>query len=423
MNAVPYYTRSIVLMLAGLLLSTAAFALLNTAVPLWLEERGVLPGSVGIVGTLFFAGTMAGTLTAALFVRRFGFNRCYQTACVLCALAALGLLAAHHWLLWGGLRFGMGVGSAWIWVVVESALLRIGSVKTRGVLLAAYMAVYYGGSVLGQLVLGLAPESMPLLAGIAVTGTLAAMVPFFLLRLPEPRRERGEGRHWGALLGARSARLGVAGCVIAGIALGILYAVLPLYLKHAGIRDGKVGFWMAALIGAGILGQWPAGKLAGAWSREAVLRLLACLTVAACAGMMALEASLLLPCVALLGASVFAMYPVAMAWGCETAPRGELVTMNQIMLFVFAIGSMGGPLLAGALMERYSDRWLPGSVALAVFAYLLLMLAVRPARRGRPVFAAAQRGGRGEGMTRYFSLARRGGKVYHGNRSCGKSLQ
>lgn len=397
MNAVPYYTRSIVLMLAGLLLSTASFALLNTAVPLWLEERGVLPGSVGLVGTLFFGGTMAGTLTAGAFVRRFGFNRCYQTACVLCALATAALPAAHHWLLWGALRFGMGVGSAWIWVVVESALLRIGSARTRGVLLAAYMVVYYGGSVLGQLVLGLAPGSMPLLACVACGGTLAAMVPFFLLRLPEPRRERDGAKHWGTLLGPRSARLGVAGCVIAGVSLGILYAVLPLYLKRAGMEAGNVGFWMAVLIGAGILGQWPAGKLADLRGREAALRLLACVTVAACAGMMVLDVRYLLPCVALLGASVFSMYPVAMAWGCETTPRDGLVTMNQMMLFLFAIGSMAGPLLAGELMERYSDRWLPGTVALAVFVYLALMLAVRPARRrARTIFAAAHRGGRGE---------------------------
>lgn len=397
MNAVPYYTRSIVLMLAGLLLSTASFALLNTAVPLWLEERGVLPGGVGLVGTLFFGGTMAGTLTAGAFVRRFGFNRCYQTACALCALTTFGLLVAHQWLLWGGLRFGMGVGSAWIWVVVESALLRIGSAKTRGGLLAAYMVVYYGGSVLGQLVLGWAPASMPLLACVACGGVLAAMAPFFLVRLPEPRRERDESAARGRLLGARSARLGVAGCVIAGISLGILYAVLPLYLKHAGIESGQVGFWMAALIGAGILGQWPAGRLADGRGREAVLRLLACVTAAACAGMMVLEARYLLPCVVLLGASVFSMYPVAMAWGCETTPRDELVTMNQIMLFLFAIGSMAGPLLAGELMERYSDRWLPGTVGLAVFAYLALMLAVRPARRSMGArFAAAHRGGRVE---------------------------
>lgn len=381
MNAVPYYARSIVLMLAGLLLSTAAFALLNTAVPLWLDEDGVLPGGVGLVGSLYFGGTMAGTLTAGLMIRRFGFNVCYQSACVLCALSVLGLLSARGWLLWGGLRFAMGAGSAWIWVVVESALLRIGSARTRGVLLAAYMIVYYLGSVLGQIVLGVAPGSRGLLAGAACGGALVAMLPFFLLRLPEPRRERAPSRRWGPLLYARSARLGLSGCVIAGISLGSIYALMPLYLKHAGIAAGDVGFWMAALIGAGILGQWPAGKLADAWGRERALRLLAGLAVTACAGMAALGPWCLPGCVLLLGAAAFPMYPVAMAWGCETTPRENLVMMNQMMLLIYSMGSMAGALMTGMLMQRYSDVWLPFAVALAATLYLALMVFSRPQGR------------------------------------------
>ncbi len=380
MNAVPYYARSIVLMLAGLLLSTAAFALLNTAVPLWLEEDGVQPGGVGIVGSLYFGGTMAGTLTAGFFIRRFGFNACYQSACALCALATIALLAARYWLLWGGLRFAMGAGSAWIWVVVESALLRIGSVRTRGALLAGYMIVYYLGSVLGQLVLGFAPDSRVWLAGVACAGALAAMAPFFLLRLPEPRRERASSKRWGALLQARSARLGLAGCVIAGVSLGSLYALMPLYLKHVGI-GGNVGFWMALLIGAGILGQWPAGRLADRWGRERALRLLAGLVFVSCAGLFVAEPGWLSACVVLLGAATFSMYPVAMAWGCETTPREDLVTMNQMMLLIYSIGSMAGAAFTGMLMQRYSDAWLPGSVAFAAMAYLFLLIVSRPKRQ------------------------------------------
>ncbi len=58
------------------------------------------------------------------------------------------------------------------------------------------------------------------------------------------------------MLKLRQARLGVNGCIISGIVLGSLYGLMPLYLNHKGVSNASIGFWMAVLVSAGILGQW-----------------------------------------------------------------------------------------------------------------------------------------------------------------------
>ena len=75
-----------------------------------------------------------------------------------------------------------------------------------------------------------------------------------------------------SMLKLRQARLGVNGCIISGIVLGSLYGLMPLYLNHKGVSNASIGFWMAVLVSAGILGQWPIGRLADKFGRLLVLR-------------------------------------------------------------------------------------------------------------------------------------------------------
>lgn len=364
------FSRSIACLLAGLLLMTVALAMMNTMVPLWLSGAGVATSTAGYVGALFFCGTLAGTVSAGRLIRLFGFNGCYQAACMLCAFSSAGLLLGLDGCSWGALRFLSGVSSAWIWVVVESALLRAGSVKSRGSLLAAYMMVYYVGTVLGQLALGVLDDEMAVMVPGVCVLCVAGMVPLFVARMPEAEdAEAGVRVALGPLLRRRSAMLGVAGCAISGVVLGTLYTLMPVFLAHKGMSVPDVGFWMALLIGAGVAGQWPLGRLADGYGRGLVLRGLSVMIAAACMGLLGGD-WLLAPSFVVLGAAGFSLYPIAMAWGCSDAARDELVVMNQLLLLSFSVGSLAGPAVTSSLMQCFSDDWMPLALALAACLYL-----------------------------------------------------
>ena len=312
------YTRPVQMLLCGLLLLTLAIAVLNTLVPLWLAHENMPTWQVGMVGSSYFTGNLVGTLLAGWVIKRLGFNRSYYLASVIFAVGCVGLGITLGFWSWFSWRFIAGVGCAMIWVVVESALVCSGTSRSRGRLLAAYMMIYYVGTVLGQ------------------------------------------SRH------------GVNGCIISGIVLGSLYGLMPLWLNHQGVSDSGIGFWMAVMVSAGIVGQWPIGRLADRYGRLLVLRVQVFVVILGCLAMLSQAA--MAPALFVLGASGFTLYPVAMAWACEKVERHQLVAMNQALLMSYTVGSLLGPTLTAMLMQNFSDNLLFIMIASVSFIYLLTLL-------------------------------------------------
>lgn len=366
------YTRPVLLLLCGLLLLTLAIAVLNTLVPLWLAHENLPTWQVGMVSSSFFTGNLLGTLVTGSLIKRFGFNRSYYLAALLFAVgcAGLGLMVGFwSWMVW---RFIAGVGCAMIWVVVESALMCSGTSRNRGRLLAAYMMVYYIGTVLGQLMVSKLPTDLMSVLPWVTGMVLAAILPLLFTRIVNQNSEHQEATHVWPMLRLRQARLGVNGCIISGIVLGSLYGLMPLYLNHQGVSDSGIGFWMAVMVSAGIVGQWPIGRLADRFGRLLVLRVQVFVVIMGCLAMLSNAA--MAPALFILGAAGFTLYPVAMAWACEKVEHHQLVAMNQALLLSYTIGSLLGPTFTAMLMQNYSDNLLFIMIASVSFIYLLMLL-------------------------------------------------
>ncbi len=366
------YTRPVLLLLCGLLLLTLAIAVLNTLVPLWLAHENLPTWQVGMVSSSFFTGNLLGTLLTGSLIKRFGFNRSYYLASLIFAVgcAGLGLMVGFwSWMVW---RFIAGVGCAMIWVVVESALMCSGTSRNRGRLLAAYMMVYYVGTVLGQLMVSKLPTDLMSVLPWVTGMVLAAILPLLFTRIVNQNSEHQEATHVWPMLRLHQARLGVNGCIISGIVLGSLYGLMPLYLNHQGVSDSGIGFWMAVMVSAGIVGQWPIGRLADRFGRLLVLRVQVFVVIMGCLAMLSNAA--MAPALFILGAAGFTLYPVAMAWACEKVEHHQLVAMNQALLLSYTIGSLLGPTFTAMLMQNYSDNLLFIMIASVSFIYLLMLL-------------------------------------------------
>lgn len=366
------YNRPVLLLLCGLLLLTLAIAVLNTLVPLWLAHENLPTWQVGMVSSSFFTGNLLGTLLTGSLIKRFGFNRSYYLASLIFAAgcAGLGLMVGFwSWMAW---RFIAGVGCAMIWVVVESALMCSGTSRNRGRLLAAYMMVYYVGTVLGQLMVSKLPTDLMSVLPWVTGMVLAAILPLLFTRIVNQNSEHQEATHVWPMLRLRQARLGVNGCIISGIVLGSLYGLMPLYLNHQGVSDSGIGFWMAVMVSAGIVGQWPIGRLADRFGRLLVLRVQVFVVIMGCLAMLSNAA--MAPALFILGAAGFTLYPVAMAWACEKVEHHQLVAMNQALLLSYTIGSLLGPTFTAMLMQNYSDNLLFIMIASVSFIYLLMLL-------------------------------------------------
>ncbi|EPR9082377.1 MFS transporter [Cronobacter dublinensis] len=368
----PTYTRPVLLLLCGLLLLTLAIAVLNTLVPLWLAHDNLPTWQVGMVGSSYFTGNLLGTMITGSLIKRFGFNRSYYIASLIFAAGCAGLgvtLGFWSWLVW---RFIAGVGCAMIWVVVESALMCSGTSRNRGRLLAAYMMVYYMGTVAGQLMISKLPTDLMSVLPWVTGMIMAAILPLLFTRIVNSSSEHQEKTHVWPMFKLRQARLGVNGCIISGIVLGSLYGLMPLYLNHQGVSDSGIGFWMAVMVSAGIIGQWPVGKLADRFGRLLVLRVQVFVVIVGCMAMLTQAA--MAPALFVLGAAGFTLYPVAMAWACEKVEHHQLVAMNQALLLSYTIGSLLGPTFTAMLMQSYSDSLLFVMIASVSFVYLMMLM-------------------------------------------------
>jgi UMF2 family putative MFS family transporter len=174
------------------------------------------------------------------------------------------------------------------------------------------------------------------------------------------------------MLRRRSSRLGINGCIISGILLGSLYGLMPLYLSHQGMSDANVGYWMALLVSAGIVGQWPIGRLADRFGRMLVLRVQVFVVILGAMAMLTNAA--MAPALFVLGLAGFTLYPVAMSWACETVAHHELVAMNQALLMSYTVGSLAGPAMTSVLMQNYSDQLLFVMIAAVALIYLVMLL-------------------------------------------------
>ncbi|WP_165461225.1 MFS transporter [Atlantibacter sp.] len=366
------YTRPVLFLLCGLLLLTLAIAVLNTLVPLWLAQENLPTWQVGMVSSSYFTGNLVGTLLTGHLIKRWGFNRSYYFASLIFAAGCVGLGVMIGFWSWMSWRFIAGVGCAMIWVVVESALMCSGTTRNRGRLLAAYMMIYYVGTVLGQILVSkLSTELMDVLPW--VTGlTLAAILPLLFTRIVNQQSEHQATTPVWSMIKLRQARLGVNGCVISGIILGSLYGLMPLYLNHQGVSNSGIGFWMAVMVSAGIVGQWPIGRLADRFGRLLVLRVQVFVVILGCLAMLSNAA--MAPALFILGAAGFTVYPVAMAWACEKVEHHQLVSMNQALLLSYTIGSLLGPTFTAMLMQEYSDNLLFIMIASVSFVYLVMLL-------------------------------------------------
>ncbi|EOL8936102.1 MFS transporter [Cronobacter dublinensis] len=368
----PTYTRPVLFLLCGLLLLTLAIAVLNTLVPLWLAHDNLPTWQVGMVGSSYFTGNLLGTLITGSLIKRFGFNRSYYIASLIFAAGCAGLgvtLGFWSWLVW---RFIAGVGCAMIWVVVESALMCSGTSRNRGRLLAAYMMVYYMGTVAGQLMISKLPTDLMSVLPWVTGMIMAAILPLLFTRIVNSSSEHQEKTHVWPMFKLRQARLGVNGCIISGIVLGSLYGLMPLYLNHQGVSDSGIGFWMAVMVSAGVIGQWPVGKLADRFGRLLVLRVQVFVVIVGCMAMLTQAA--MAPALFVLGAAGFTLYPVAMAWACEKVEHHQLVAMNQALLLSYTIGSLLGPTFTAMLMQSYSDSLLFVMIASVSFVYLMMLM-------------------------------------------------
>ncbi|MGE0717873.1 MAG: MFS transporter [Alphaproteobacteria bacterium] len=324
---------------------------------------------IGFVVSAYFAGFLFGSLWAGTIVSRVGHIRAFAAfAAALTGSFLFLALFVSPWA-WMAIRAAAGFAMAGIFVVTESWLNDRADGSNRGQVLSLYMIVNQLASGMGQQLLQAGDPVGPDLFLISGTLLSLALIPVALSPSAGPPPPPRVALSLFALY--RISPLGVVGCLAVGLSNAAFYSLAPLYGQAHGLSVGAIAQLMSVTIFAGMVMQWPIGRLSDRRDRRHVIvGVTVGVTVAAAAIAVVgtWSVPLLLVLVACYGGLSLTVYPLMVAHANDFTGPNQRVAASAGLLLAYAIGAVAGPIIAANLMG-----WLGPS---ALFMHVATIAAV-----------------------------------------------
>lgn len=374
--------------IAALLLSSAFLLMAGGLHGLLLPIQGNIEGfttvELGLIGTGWSVGFLAGCLLMPAVVRRVGHVRSYGVMASVAAvtiLLNLLIVSPEAWIALRGLSGFCFAGAA---MIVESWLNERASKENRGTIFSVYQMVVFAGSTAGQLLMVITPPKEFFFFAIGAILYCLALLPTALSTAQHPQPLKTARLDIRALY--RNSPVAVVGCVLIGFVNGAFGTLGAVYAQKIGLPIPSIALLMAGAVLGGSLIQFPLGRLSDKMDRRKVL-------VGVCAGaiLIALVIVVLRPrtpelvigLTVIFGAMIYPQYAITVAHANDFAAPDEFVKIAGGLLLLLGVGTMIGPFLAAQAMDHFIPE---GLFAFTAASHLLLGVYTlfRMSRRGAP---------------------------------------
>ncbi len=367
--------RSIASLIAAITILQAAQGLMGVYLPLAMHADGLKGAAIGFVGAMYSAGFMAGAWFGPTMLARVGHIRVFAASASIVSATTLALYASSDPIVWGILRCVMGAATALVFVAVDSWMSASVRREERGGAMGVYQVLTKAALTLGPfLAFGAPIESAgPLMLAGALQAL--AVVPITMTTQPQPDPPRAMP------LALRNqfevAPAAVTAAFFAGFINTGVMTLAPLYAEANYGAANAPAFQAAAWLGSLLL-QWPAGRLRDRIDRRVVIAALAALAAVSALALALLGRVLPFPAAAFLfalwGAGGLSFYGIATAHMADRAEPGRIAQAASGLLFVWATGSIIGPLLLGVAVEatgRPAMFWFAGLCSAGLAAFMV----------------------------------------------------
>lgn len=339
--------------------------------PLRGQLEGFSAASLGLLGTGWAVGYVAGCLRTPGLVSKIGHIRAFG---VMCAIAAITVLLSLIFLtpyVWIPLRALSGFCFAGAAMIVESWLNERTESASRGRVFGIYTMVNLAATTCGQMVLTLGDARGFLFFVLAAVFYCLALLPTALSATSTPTALVTVSLDLRALW--RNSPIAVFAVLMVGISNSTFGTLAAVYGSRVGLTTSEIALFASIPILAGAAAQIPIGMLSDRKDRRVVLIGIAVVALVAdiifiLGGLT--QPLLLLANVAVFGAAVFAMYPVIVAHANDHAQPGSFIQISGGLLLIYGVGSIIGPTFAGFAMTSFG----PQSLFMTTAAAHILLL-------------------------------------------------
>ena len=320
-----------------------------SSLPLMLSEYGLESSLSSWLASAFYAGLLAGTLLIERAIAKVGHQRAFVLCLSVFIATILVLPLLPNAAVWLAARFIAGISVAGIFVIVESWLMS-GEESQRAKRLAIYMCSLYGGSAIGQLGIGYLgiTGGVPFIA--MFTLLFGAIIVLLYGQATAPQMHDAQTLSLKQI--SKLSHSALIGCIVSGLTLGAIYGLMPVELEQRNIAHEDIGGLMALVIIGGMAVQ-PVVTWLSKYVGQVLLMALFSLMGVASIAVLTLNAGLYVLGMSLfaLGMATFALYPIAINLGCRNLDPSYLVSVTQVMLLCYSIGSVAGPIVADSFMD------------------------------------------------------------------------
>ncbi|MEC7941811.1 MAG: MFS transporter [Pseudomonadota bacterium] len=322
---------------------------LMSSLPLMLSKYGLDSNLSSWLASAFYAGLLAGTLLIERAIAHIGHKDAFVMALSVFIATTLVLPLIPHQAVWLIARFVAGGAVAGIFVIVESWLMS-GDESQRAKRLAIYMCSLYGGSAVGQLGIGYLgiTSGVPFIA--MFTLLFGAIIVLMYGQATPPQIHDAQSLSLKQI--SKLSHSALIGCIVSGLTLGAIYGLMPVELAQRNIAHEDIGGLMALVIMGGMAVQ-PMVTWLSHHVGQVLLMALFCLLGVASIGVLTINQDFYVLGMSLfvLGMATFALYPIAINLGSRNLDPSYLVSVTQIMLLCYSIGSVAGPIVADSFMD------------------------------------------------------------------------
>ncbi len=375
--------RPLIGVIACLTVLDVTMGLTYPLLALILAARGHDTVTIGVNAAMIPIGLIAISPLVPRITRRIG-GVPFVLGCILGTAALLALLKILPWLgAWFGLCLILGATTGGLFIVTEAWIMELSTQATRGRVVALYTSLLSLGFAAGPVLLAWTGIEgwLPFLTGIGFA--VAGFVALVLTRdgFPAPKPEA----HASLLEFLPLAPTLLFAVLVFAMFDTSAMSLMPLYGLRHGLDEATAAYALSVLIAGNVLLQFPIGWLADRIPRRRVML--------GCAGITVLGAVLLpqvigtilqWPLLFVWGSAAFGVFTLALAELGDRFSGSLLLAGTAAFAFIWGLGGIIGPPLAGAAMEYLGPEGLP-LVMGASFAGFFVLAAWRTWRGRRPV--------------------------------------
>lgn len=338
---------------------------------------------IGLIGSAYFVGMLAGAYAAPFILRAAGHIRAFAALAAISTVAVMALPMLVSPIGWLGLRIIHGFCIAALYACIEGWLNARTANDYRARVLSFYNLIHFAGSGLGQQAVPLAPATDSTLYMFAAMAISLSVLPLAFTRSDPPEAPPARTLRLGWLY--RVSPVGAVAAGLIGWANGSFWSLGAVQARTMGFSPAEVATFLTVVIAGCAAAQFPTGWFGDRHDRRIILAAFAALGMVSQIGLAMADSKLAYAvCGFFLGMAMPSIYVMNSAHANDRAGREHAVEVASAILFLYCCGALVGPVMASWLMETFGQRALYWHNAFA-HGTIVVFVVWRLLRRAAPI--------------------------------------